>query len=331
MSARVDSLTELFADVRGAVGTAARDCEWPEFERLITEGLTQTQLPAHVVLPLASAQAVGGKARNAVPVAAACCYLIAAMRWLDDCADRDRSESLWNEIGSDRAVNMAAAALTVAWRVLAADECIPSVARRAFGRHTVSLAHGQDIDLLSKVPETLDDYWHLMRQKTGSALALACEVGALSACPEDSSGASACSHFGWHMGTLLQILDDLDGTFHPDGLGDLYCGKATLPVLYGLAISHPARTELQEIVGDGTISDNAERVREILEAIDTREFLVWCAFEEHRQALSYVKGLELRTGAESCAGLNAFADLLMIGWEDLLSGTSGSRTRALVA
>jgi geranylgeranyl pyrophosphate synthase len=221
---------------------------------------------------------------------------------------------------------MAATALTVAWRVLSKDTALSAAVLQAFGRHTVALAHGQDSDLQGGVVQTIDDYYRLMRCKTGAALALACEAGALAANPNDLPGANACCCFGEHMGVLLQILDDLDGTFHPNGVGDLRAGKATLPVLYGLAIDHPARAELEEIVRSEHLSVSAYRVLEILEAIDTREFLVWCAFEERKQALSYLKGLTARaTDATpvNCEGLTAFADMLMVGWESLLPGGSG--------
>jgi geranylgeranyl pyrophosphate synthase len=319
-------LVHLFRDIRAGINAAARDCEWPEFEHQIARHLTQTHLPPHVVLPLASAQAVSGDPKRALSVAVACSYLIVAMRWFDDAQDRDRSDSLWSELGLGRTVNMAATALTVAWHVLSKDAGLPTAALLAFGTHTIVLAHGQDIDLKGGVAQTLDDYWRFMRCKTGAALALACEAGAIAANPKDSIGAKACCNFGEHMGVLVQILDDLDGTFHPDGIGDLHAGKVTLPVLYGLAIDHPARAELEEIVNGGRLSTSASRVREILEAIDTREFLIWCAFEERRQALSCLEGLLTRTTDATrvnCEGLMAFADMLMVGWESLLSRGAG--------
>lgn len=229
-----------------------------------------------------------------------------------------------------RAVNLAATALTVAWDVLAKDSALPVSVLQAFGRHTVSLARGQDRDLQGGMPHTLDDYWQLMRDKTGAALAFACESGALAANPHDPSGALACGRFGEHMGVLVQILDDLDGVFHPVGIGDLRAGKATLPVLYGLAVDHPERAELQGIVGSGRLSASAPRVLEILEAIDTRAFLVWCAFEERRQALACIQELAALTtnvSAINCEGLKAFADLMMMEWETLLHSGPGAPVR----
>jgi geranylgeranyl pyrophosphate synthase len=323
-------LTVLYSDIRASIEAAARACAWADFEREIARHLTRTRLPPHVVLPLASARAVGGAPRRALSVAVACAFLIASMRWFDDAQDRDRGESLCNELGTGRAVNMAAAALTVAWNVLANDDALPPAVLHSFGRHTVVLAHGQDRDLQGGVPETLDDYWNLMRGKSGAALSLACEAGALAANPQDPSGAVICGRFGAHMGLAMQILDDLDGAFRPDGIGDIRAGKATLPVLYGLAVDHPGWAELHGIVSRGHLSARASRVCEILDAIDTREFLVWSAFEERKQALACVDELSARAsgrGQVDCQGLRDFADLIVVEWESLLSRDSDAYAR----
>jgi geranylgeranyl pyrophosphate synthase len=318
----INSLTRYYSDIRAHLSTMANACEWPEFQRQIERYITHTSLPPHVILPIACASTVGGNPQHALSAAAACGLLIVSMRWFDDVQDRDRQESLWSEIGAGRAINMAAAALSAAWYTLARDEELPRAALIAFGKYTIELAHGQDIDLKGGVACTLDDYWRLMRGKTGAALALGCEVGALAACPNNTADAEACGRFGAHLGVLLQILDDLDGAFHPDGIGDLQAGKITLPVLYGLAIDHPARNELAGIVYGGQLAQFGKRVLAILESIDTREFLVWSAFEERRLALACLRDIPEGSGGNVQSGRNAltaFADSLLVGWEDLLA------------
>jgi geranylgeranyl pyrophosphate synthase len=319
----LNRVTEFFPQIRERIIVSAQACAWPQFEMQIARHLTRTTLPPHVILPIASAGAVGGEPRRALPVAVGCAYLIVSMRWFDDTQDRDRPESLWREIGMGRAVNMAATALTVAWRALVDDKDLPSQALRVFGRHCLALAHGQDLDLSGGVARTLDDYWRVMRGKTGAALALGCEVGALAACPDNAHEANICGRIGQHMGILLQILDDLDGVFHPDGIGDLRAGKITLPVLYGLATDHSARDELAEIVHCGLLPARADRALAILESIDTREFLAWCAFEERKQALALLEELPASEGEMAKEGRQAlagFADSLVMGWEDLIAG-----------
>lgn len=317
MSDQFNALTRFFPEIRARIDALARACEWPEFEKQIAVHLTRTQLPPHVILPLGSAAATGGNPEAALSVAAACGFLIVATRWFDDVQDRDRKESLWREVGAGRAVNLAATALTVAWRAIAEES---NEVRDAFGRYTVALARAQDIDLMSGAARSIDDYWRLMRGKTGAALALACEAGALAARPDRTHEAELCGSFGEHLGVLIQILDDLDGVFHPDGVGDLAAGKVTLPVLYGLAIDHEAREELDEIVHCGLLPACGERVLAILQTIDTREFLVWNALEERRQALECLDRLAPahdKATVEGREALQAFADLLIVNWEQL--------------
>jgi len=316
----LNPLTRYFADIRVRLTEMTIAYGWPEFELQIERHLTHTNLPSHVILPIASAAAVGGNPRHALSVATACGLLTVSMRWFDDVQDHDRKESLWEDLGYGRAVNMAAAALSAAWHILSEDEELPKKALDAFGKQMISLARGQDLDLQGGVAPTLDEYWDLMRGKTGAALAFGCELGALAGSSNDSL-AKTCSRFGEHLGVLVQILDDLDGAFHPNGIGDLHAGKVTLPVLYGLAINHPSQDELANIVHGGHLSQNGDRVLEILKSIDTREFLIWCAFEERKQALACLGELPAMEGEDVCAGrdaLIAFADSLMVGWEDLL-------------
>ena len=326
---KTNSLASYLPDIRTRLSVISKASEWPEFERQIESHLVHTKLPVHLILPLACAAAIGGDPRKAISTATSCAFLLVAMRWFDDLQDRDRNESLWKEIGPGRALNMASAALNISWKTLADDETLPRAALQAYGKHTAALARGQDLDLQENSVQTMNDYWRLMRGKTGASLALACEVGALSACPDNSEMAAVCARFGTHMGVLMQILDDLDGTFRPIGIGDLRAGKTTLPVLYGLAIDHEARAELANIVHTGGLANNAGRVKTILDSIDTREFLVWCAFEEHKQAINCLQELPSIKSDDERNGRDAllvYANLLMTGWENLLDKSSQERS-----
>ncbi|MGH8050922.1 MAG: polyprenyl synthetase family protein [Arenimonas sp.] len=324
----VNPLSLYLPEIRARLSAIAHTSEWPDFERQVERHLTNTKLPTHLVLPLACAAAVGGDPRSALSTATSCGFLLLAMRWFDDLQDRDRSENLSSEIGTGRAINMSAAALNTAWKTLADDEMLPPAALKAFGKYTTALARGQDLDLQENIVQTMDDYWRLMREKTGASLALACEVGMLAARPDNPELADVCARFGMHMGILMQILDDLDGAFRPVGIGDLHAGKATLPVLYGLATDHEARNELADIVHSGSLSKHAERAKVILDSIDTREFLVWSAFEEHRQAISCLQELPPVKNAGEKNGRDAllvYANLLMNGWENLLEKSDPDR------
>jgi geranylgeranyl diphosphate synthase type I len=53
-------------------------------------------------------------------------------------------------------------------------------------------------------------------------------------------------------------------------------------------LEHPARDELVLLVKENQVATNAERVREILDTIDTRSFMIWAALKERNQALEAI-------------------------------------------
>jgi geranylgeranyl diphosphate synthase type I len=313
-------LTAFYPEIRARLAAVAASCEWPALEAEIERHLTAVELPPTLLLPIASAAAAGGDPARAVAAAAACGFLVASFRWFDDVQDGDRDDALWARLGAGRAMNLAAAALTLAWRTLAEDPATPRSALAAFGAHTVELARGQDRDLAGR-SASLDDGLRTVGEKSGAAMALACRLGVLCAL-DDPTTADPCARFGRHLGIAAQLLDDLDGAFHPYGRGDLASGKVTMAVLYGLCADHPARTELQAIVEGGRLAVEAGRVRAILEAIETREFLLWSALEERGRALAALGELPERPGETAGAGrdaLIALADAVVVDGEALLA------------
>jgi geranylgeranyl diphosphate synthase type I len=150
-------------------------------------------------------------------------------------------------------------------------------------------------------------------------MALACRLGVLTAL-DDPVLAEPYARFGRHMGNAAQLLDDLDGAFRPYGRGDLTTGRVTMAVLFGLTANHPARAELWAIVDGGRLAARADRVRAILEAIGTREFLLWSALQERQLALAALAELHDLRGETAAAGrdaLLAFADGLFADGEEL--------------
>ncbi len=82
-----------------------------------------------------------------------------------------------------------------------------------------------------------DEYLELVRMKTAELFALACELGARLAAPNEPATHSALREYGVQLGTAYQIYDDCLDVFGEEtdagkSLGtDLVTGKATLPVI----------------------------------------------------------------------------------------------------
>lgn len=313
-------LTHFYPEIRRQIAAAVDGAAWPAFATEVASHFGRRLLPPPVLLPLASAAAVGGEPARALGVSAAFGFLLLSVRWFDDTQDRDRDDALCARLGPARATNLAAGALNLAWSTLAADSALPRSVLVAFGQETTAIARGQDDDLLGLETVSFEAYWRRMVEKTGAGFALACRLGALAG-RDEPAPAAVLAQFGRHVGTMVQILDDLDGAFHPNGIGDLASGKVTLPVLYALQAEHAGREELREIVRRGQLAAHAGRVRALLDGTDTREFLVWSAFEERDRAFAALAELGPPGGEPEVVAreaLQAITAGLIADWESLL-------------
>lgn len=295
-------LKSLYPQVRQILDEAAPE-SWPGFRRVIGRSFEEP-IVAEAVLPLASCRAVGGDPRDAVHVTAALVTSAASVRLYDDVMDRDCPGGLWEEVGPSRAWNYASAVRILSFGIL--NQAPLSHDRfRAINQLFIdtffSLAAGQDRDLAG-VTKTVEDYWLTIDLKTGCAYAAACVSGAMVG-TDDPQLIENCGAFGHHLGLSKQILNDMESIWHPDGVTDIKQGKSTLPLVYGMSFDHPARSELEEIVQNDKVAANADRVKEILDEIQAKNFLLWAALKEREQAL---EALSICPDAQGKEALGAY-------------------------
>ena len=294
-----------------------RPADWPALVALLGP-LVDEPLDPLAVLPLAGCAAVGGDPRAAIPVAAAWTVLNLAVRVLDDLQDQDRPSGLWAAVGLPRAFNFAAALYTLSGALLAAAPWPAEQYRaitRCFTGQSLRLAAGQDRDLRGQTCG-MEDYWRTIEEKNGAAFALACACGARCG-TGDPELVTACHSFGHHLGLVLQLFDDFEGLWEPNGLGDLEAGKITLPVLYGLSVAHDRRAELRQLVDGGDVVAHAGRIRAILDGVHARDFVLWAALQERERALQALAKCPGQTGV---AALEAYVTVLFTHCGQLVSG-----------
>ena len=188
---------------------------------------------------LDTALALGGDRAAATIAAAAVACVVAAADVVDDLADDEWRDA---RVAPGRAINAAVALGALAHRCV--GELAPRIGVARAGRVGEILARGylaaaagEDADLrLESDPGATEETAHEMtRRKSGSLVALACEVGATVAA-DDPAILAAIGVFGTHAGTVAQILNDLAGVA-PGGAergSDLRLRKKTLPVAYAL-------------------------------------------------------------------------------------------------
>lgn len=291
-------LKSLYPKVRTVLDEATPNF-WPGLRHAIG-GLFEEPIPTEAALPLASCRAVGGDPENAVHVTAALLAFSAAMRLYDDVEDQDRPNGLWAKVGPARAYNFGSTVHVLSFDILSKSP-LPCNRFRTINQCFIdsfyNLAAGQDRDLAG-VTRTVEDYWITIDMKTGAAFALACACGALAG-TEDPELIERCRRFGHHLGLTLQVFNDMNSIWHPDGITDIQQGKVTLPLVYAMSFEHPAREELIAFVKGESVAASAERIKEILDKTDTKNFLLWAALKEREQALEALSVCPANEGTEA--------------------------------
>ena len=284
----MNSLKSLYPEIRSLLQNSIPDY-WPGLKLVLAKLFEEPMIP-EAILPLASCQAVDGEAKNTVHICAALLVLGVSLRILDDLEDQDRPGQLWQEVGVARAWNYANAVHILSFEILSKAPLNPQLFQKinqiyidAFFR----ISAGQDRDLAG-ITKTVEDYWVTVEMKSAGFLATACATGAMVG-TDNSQLIQACGVFGHHLGLALQIMNDMESIWQPNGIPDLQQGKITLPLLYGLQREHIEREELASLVNSNEIAIHGERIKEILDKIDTKNFLIWAALEERKQALEAIK------------------------------------------
>ncbi len=188
----------------------------------------------------------GGNEQQAVRAAAAVELFMVALDVLDDAEDSEES-ALQAELGAACALNVSTGLLLIAQQgLLAAGN----------GGDGVGLAHlllnaglhacaGQHADLtgVSEQPVGLDDALAVTAGKSASLAAAICQLGAARA-GADSAMQSLFARFGWYLGMVAQLINDLKG-LQPDAVDktDIALGRPTLPLAHAAQLAPTAETE----------------------------------------------------------------------------------------
>jgi geranylgeranyl diphosphate synthase type I len=207
-------------------------------------------------LVLGCAQAVGGRAADAIPAAVAVELVHNASLLHDDIIDGDSQRrhrpTVWAVFGKPAAILAGDALFFLSIEVLADGPA--AIAVEAITRLTSTvqcLIDGEHADtLFEQHPEvSIEQCLNMATAKTAALIECACTLGALYG-KASSDQVNALGRFGGHLGLAFQLADDLLGiwgdsvrTGKPGG-SDLRNRKKTLPVITALTSDTPAGRQL---------------------------------------------------------------------------------------
>jgi geranylgeranyl diphosphate synthase type I len=236
------------------------------------------------MITLLSCEAVGGRKERALKTAAAIEMVHNFTLIHDDIADmselRRGKPCLHRVYGDALAINAADGLFSLAYEVLCDNyDILPQETTRDIFRILSGIitrvCEGQATDISWSKKHRFDiseqDYFEMLRLKTGALISGCCETGAIAGRGSDEQ-IKALGEFGMSIGIAFQIHDDvlnLSGSVEKYGKeigGDINEGKRTLIVIYALGECNPAERKRLIDILDKT-GNSQEEIREALSII----------------------------------------------------------------
>jgi geranylgeranyl pyrophosphate synthase len=210
---------------------------FPEFSDLLGIVLSERRPSAGslpwLLLPIFTCEALGGSVRRAQQVAAALEIGRIAAGCLDEWQDQDTDDALWRSLGAPRTITVATGLISLAFLTLGslvdlgAEPSLVLSLHEEFHRTLLDMSAGQDADLSEEL--SLDDYEQVAGAKSGSLFRLGCRAGAMVA-GAPPQVVARYGDFGYNLGVVGQMWNDLQGLAGMQGKGDLE-QKRSLPIL----------------------------------------------------------------------------------------------------
>jgi geranylgeranyl diphosphate synthase type I len=250
------------------------------------------------MLCLLAAEACGGSAEQALPVAAGIEILHNFSLVHDDIEDHDPDRrhrpTVWKVWGEPEAINAGDGMFAVATRALLALDATPETVLRVtreFGEMALELTRGQFLDMSFETRTDVDraEYLEMISLKSAAIIAFSTWSGGFVAGAPEATCA-ALESYGLHLGRAFQIQDDIQGIWgDPRRTGkqpatDVANRKKSLPVLLALERAHGREAEILDAYYRGAGPEVADVVQ-VLDHLGVRALAAADAREEMDSAM----------------------------------------------
>ncbi len=256
---------------------------WVDLGSIVDEILPEPLDPS-ALLPIATGSACGTDRDLSIRLSAAMVLIALVLRIVDDSADRDNPDALYRSVGVDRSLNAALSLSAIVTHQLLRLPLLPHRHDRLLDHYFHSLMQvcsGQDQDI-RHLSTQLSGYRKVVNAKTVSAYKFAAASSAYVG-TDDVDKISKCEACGSSLGWMIQILDDIEAMWFPDGPSDLLCGRLTFPVFYGFSLEVPQSQDLKRLCLDPRL--NHTEILALLDEMQVRASLIQLALDYRDQAL----------------------------------------------
>jgi competence protein ComQ len=171
-------------------------------------------------------------------IAAAVELMMLAGDMLDDLVDQDSLETSWRKVPLTTSLHIVIGLLLVGQKAIAdlpIDDDQKAKAQLYISDRLLQSLDGQHMDVTYDI-QTEADYLKMVKEKSGSLVAMACFVGTALAGAERNT--VIIEKYANDIGIAAQIDNDMDALYRWDEKNDIKAKKKSLPILYMLASKH---------------------------------------------------------------------------------------------
>ena len=219
---------------------------------------------------------------------------------LDDIQDQDNNDLPWRKVPPAQAINLATCILVLSYKALSAlsNPRYFEEASKVLNQTGLQACDGQFQEFLndSKDRITLEEYFEIIKKKSGGLTAGACKIGAILG-GADQTIVDRLGKFGMCLGMMSQINNDLDDFLNLETKSDFIKGRKTLPLVYLLNVLDEIEAEelkyLSTLAGKGLAEFGTQEKEQLRELVINEGTGHYCsAIHEifKQRALNILKG-----------------------------------------
>lgn len=197
-------------------------------------------------LTLITCDSTGGSLEVGLQGAVAMELYALAADILDDIQDQDNNDLPWRKVPPAQAINLATCILVLSY------EALSTISNRRYFEDVSNVLNqmglqacdGQFQEFLNDSKEriSLEEYFEIIKKKSGGLTASACKIGAILGGAEQTL-VDQFEQFGLTLGLMSQIKNDLHDFLNLETKSDLVKGRKNLPLVYLLYVLNEIKAE----------------------------------------------------------------------------------------